>query len=72
MLHLAARQPPLAGDMVANHAGDILPSAYIRNVSTLHGKVEDAMDCASARGALTPVPSKGIDAPMAKNAVDFA
>ena len=72
MLHPAARQPPLAGDMVATHAGDILASAYKRNVSTFHGKAEDAMDCASARRALTPMPSRGIDVPMAKDAIDCA
>ena len=35
-------------------------------------KQEDAMECASAKRALTPMPCRGIDVPMAKDAIGCA
>ena len=35
-------------------------------------KQEDAMECASAKRALTPMPGRGIDVPMAKDAIGCA
>ena len=35
-------------------------------------KQEDAMECASAKRALTPMPGRGIDVPMVKYAIGYA
>ena len=35
-------------------------------------KQEDATECASAKRALTPMPGRGIDVPMAKDAIGCA